>query len=226
MDAYTVVAPNDPAQAERMRALRAGKKTVALVGMSPANCGLAPWEDESAEIWALNEMHAFPWCKRATRWFQLHPRSSFTREEAVRGVRGHYEWLKEQHGIPIYMQEQCDDIPDSARYPLDEIIDHFFRLVKKDIFAVSFFTSTFCYMMALAVYEQFERIEIYGFDMDGGFAHQREGAMLWLGVAMSRGIELYLPANSKLLEYQPLYAYEGQGGWNKVEPYQPKGKAG
>ena len=70
------LSPQDPVVAEELRRLRKGKRTIALVGMGPTSCSLAPFDDLDVDIWGLNEMHAFPWMKRATGWFQLHPRKS------------------------------------------------------------------------------------------------------------------------------------------------------
>lgn len=206
----TTLAPQDRKTAKKLRALRKGKRTVALVGMAPSSCALAPFDDLDVEIWCLNEMHAFPWCKRATGWFQIHPRSSFERKLAVRGVEGHFDWLQEKHGFPIWMQYQYDDIPDSVEFPLYEINQHFFGKIKRGDDPVKYYSSGFCYMMAMALFQNFERIEIYGFEMMGQdeYAPQRPGAYLWLGIAMGMGVEIYLPPKNHLI-WGALYGYKG-----------------
>lgn len=210
--------PQDAETATKLHNLRKGKKTVALVGMSPSSCSLAPFEDEDVEIWGLNEMHDWPWMLRATRWFQIHPRKSFMRELAVRNVRGHFEWLQKDHGIPIYMQFQHEDIPDSVEYPLLDMLDEFFGKIRKGDEKVKYFTATFAYMVAIALSkkEKFERIEIYGFEManEEDFSAQKSCAEFWLGVITGRGLEMYLPPQSQLL-WGDLYGYEGQGPRNE-----------
>ena len=62
----------DKATSDKLKVLRKGKKTVALVGMAFTSCSLAPWDDKDVEIWGLNEQHYYPWMKRWDRWFQLH----------------------------------------------------------------------------------------------------------------------------------------------------------
>jgi len=209
--------PQDPIIAAQLRRIREGKRTLALVGMGPTSCSLAPFDDEDVEIWGLNESHAFPWMKRATGWFQLHPRKSFEREVACREVRGHFDWLKQSHKIPIYMQFKHNDIPDSVEYPLYDIIAEFFKDVRKGDERVKYFTSTFAFMMALGIYRGFERFEVYGFEMAGGdeYVPQRACAEFWVGMALGRGVEIYLPNNSQLL-FGPLYGYYGQGSSNLV----------
>ncbi len=205
----------DPETAAELRELRRGKKTVALVGMAPSTCALAPWDDEECDIWIINEMHAFAWVKRVTALLQLHPRSSFMRSVAARGVRNHFEWLQQEHGFPIYMQFKNDDIPDSAEYPLVDIQEKLLARLRRGKNTVRFFTSTFAYMLALAIHQGYQRIEIYGFEMGGldEYGPQRECAGFWMGYALGRGIEVYLPPQCQLL-MGPLYGYEGQGPRN------------
>jgi len=205
-----------PEIAKKLRELRKGKKTVAIVGMAPSTCSLAPWEDKTCEIWALNEMHAFPWVKRITRLFQMHPRWSFTREVAVRNVKGHFDWLQQKHGFPIYMQFKHDDIPDSVEYPLHEVKALLGNLWKGDAHP-SYWTSTFVYMIALAVLEKFERIEIYGFEMAGmdEYGPQKACGEAWIFYALGHGIEVYLPKVCQMIS-GPLYGYEGMGPRNIV----------
>jgi hypothetical protein len=61
------------------------------------------------------------------------------------------------------------------------------------------------------LYEGYERIEIYGFEMSSGieYSRQKAGAEFWLGFAKGLGIEIYLPPGCKLLgENEPLYGYD------------------
>lgn len=192
---------------EYLRELRLGYKTVAMIGTATTSCSLAPY-DEDVEIWACNEEHAFKWMKRATRWFQMHKSLSWKREVAKRGVIGHYEWLKENPlGIPIYMQYKHDDIPGSVEYPLREacvFLDKFRRGNDK----IKYFTSSFAYMIALALMEGFERIELYGFEMsdDEEYIEQKACAEFWIGLAMGLGVEIYTPPNCQILNGK-LYGY-------------------
>ena len=64
-------------------------------------------------------------------------------------------------------------------------------------------------MLALAIYEEFERMEIYGFELgdESEYIHQKACVEYWLGQAGARGIDLYFPENCQLLD-APLYAYD------------------
>src|SRR3990172_8275522 len=221
---HKTLMPADDETLAKLRSLREGKKTVALVGMAPTSCSLAPFNDPTVEVWGLNEAHAFDWLKSWDRWFQMHKPRDFTRDLDdhriyERGyVKGHYEWLKQDHGKPIYTQYVYPNIPDSVEYPLAEVVDRFFPLVRKGDEKIKYLTSTFTYLLAMALLEGFERIEIYGFEMGGGdeYIPQKACAEFWIGMAIGRGVEIYLPPNNQLV-WGPLYGYQGQGPANVVE---------
>src|SRR3990167_664695 len=156
-DVAKVLPPQDPETAAKLLELRKGKKTVAIVGMAPTSCSLAPFDDLECEIWALNESHAFPWMKRATRWFQIHANESWKRYIAKRDVRGHFDWLKQNPlDIPIYLQYWSELVPKSIGYPLREVVDEVFPNFRRGEAKVKYFTSTLAYMMGIAVLEKFE----------------------------------------------------------------------
>jgi len=210
------LSPQDPETAAELRELRKGKKTVAIVGMAATSCSLAPYEEEGVEIWGLNEAHAFSWMKRADRWFQIHATESWKRYIAKRDVRGHFDWLKKNEwDIPIYMQYYHELVPKSIGYPLHEVIEQVFHNFRRGNEKVKYFTSTLAYMMGIAILENFERIEIYGFEMSDEieYVKQKACAEFWIGNAMGRGIEIYTPPNCQIL-WSALYGGNEQGaGW-------------
>lgn len=256
-DVAQVLPPQDKETAEKLKKLRAGKKTVALVGLAPTSCSLAPFEDKDVEIWALNETHAFPqWFKRWNRWFQIHESKAWRRYVAKRDVRGHYKWLQQYHygdfesrdqpelndwtepgdflyvsrttGVKhiwsgerwepikhIYMQYHQNEIPNSVAYPLREVNQEVFSLFRRGDKKVRYYTSTFAYMMGIAIIENFDRIEIYGFEFsdDIEYVKQKACAEFWIGFALGRGIEVYTPPNNQIM-WSSLYGGNEQGaGW-------------
>jgi len=216
-DVAKVLPPQDPETAAKLRELRKGKKTVAIVGLAPTSCSLAPFDEEGVEIWGLNEAHAFPqWFKRADRWFQIHATESWKRYIAKRDVRGHFDWLKKNEwDIPIYMQYYHELVPNSIGYPLHEVVDEVFHNFRRGDTKVKYFTSTLAYMMGIALLEKFERIEIYGFEMadEIEYVQQKACAEFWIGYAMGKGVEVYTPPNCQIL-YSQLYGGSEQGsGW-------------
>jgi hypothetical protein len=177
---------------------RKGKRTVAIVGFSKTSRAMAPYDDETVEIWTLNETAKVPEITRFTRHFQLHSRANFNRWNNPNDSN-HSQWLKEPHEFPIYMQKVWPDIPASLRYPIENYIDTFGRYA----------TSTPAYMMGLAILEGFERIELYGLDMAGSseYQYQKAGMEYLIGFALGRGIEVYIPPQSPLMTGS-LYGYQ------------------
>lgn len=177
-------------------------KKVALVGFAPSRLH-APFDDPDVEIWGCNEGYVrdFP---RITRWFQLHSRETFTRAENHNDPN-HYQWLKSVTDFPIYMQKKFRDVPRSVKFPLEEIR----KWLKLEDDQLLYATSSFAYMILLAMYEGFDWIGVYGFEMATGteYFHQRPNAEYYLGWARGRGIHVELPKTSNLLRGR-LYAYE------------------
>jgi hypothetical protein len=135
---------------------------------------------------------------RITRWFQIHSFQSFSRDNNYSDPK-HYEWLKQPHDFPIYMQKVFEQIPASVMYPIEEV---------KGLFG-TYLTSTFAYMMALAILEKVDQISIFGFEMGSGteYAYQRPCGEFLIGYARAKGIEVNVPDNSQLLRGR-MYGYE------------------
>ena len=203
----------DEETAAKMREERKGKKTVAIVGLSPNSCTLAPFK-EDVELWSMNEAHHFSWFTRATRWFQPH--NTYKREIANRGVKDHYKWLKKNEwNIPIYMIKAQPEIPKSVSYPLKEVRDRYLGKVTRGDEKVTYFNSSIDYMLALACYEGYERIELYGVDASATteYEKQRPGVHFWIGVAIGQGIEVWLPEGSMLLKTNQYGGADQGPGW-------------
>ncbi len=196
-----------------LRAGRRGKRTVAIVGSAWTTRGWAPYGEEGVEVWCFNEMHGQSGVGEATRWFQLHPKWSFTRDHRF----NHWGWLQEEHKFPLYMQREYDNVPRSTKYPLREIQDNLLGNIWRGYAQLrSIFGSSMAFGVALALYEKFERIELFGIELvlEGEWAFQRESMAFWLGKASGMGVEIWMPEECELFR-MPLYAYEetrnGQG---------------
>lgn len=115
--------------------------------------------------------------------------------------QGIYKVPESRKGVPIYMQQEWDDIPGSIKLPLAEITEEFLP-------GAPYYTSSAAYMLGLAMLMGFKRIEFYGFDMgsDTEYHYQRANFEYWLGLAHSRGFEVVLPGSAILTG--KLYGYE------------------
>lgn len=169
-------------------------RTVSIVGISPQSVTHLLNEGEDTEIWGMNQAHHVyePYLlKRFSRWFQVHPWEAV--KERVHPSAKHEEWLSEC-GIPVYMEDIQPGIPSSVRYPYEAVTD----TIGSNYFACN----TFCYMLALAIHEGFDKIKVYGEDMgptDIGDSYARPCMEFLLGMAMGLGKEIWVAPESWLL---------------------------
>ncbi len=183
-------------------------KSVAIAGFAFTTLD-ALKDSQADEIWTLNHAFLMAWAfPRFDRVFEIHKLDWALRPELPKS--GEYEaWLKEPHPFPIYMQEASPEYPASVRYPFEEVCADVFGKLLRGGEMNPYFTSSFSYMLALAVYEKFERVELYGIEMatDTEYYFQKPSGELMIGVALGRGVEVVLQPQSKLCRAQ-LYAYD------------------
>lgn len=189
-----------------------------IVGFCQSSRDRTPWEDESWEIWNLNRGSIFN--VRATRWFDLH--SPTIRHWAHRRPNEHMKFLHDFPG-PVYLHEVDPDLPNSVRYPFEEVTEDLgrglWRLdeqgVRHDCLKTPYFDSSIAYEIALGIHLGFKQILVTGVDLNtaGEYVWQRSGVSYLLGVAQGRGIDVILPDNCPLLT-GPLYGrgFLAEGG--------------
>jgi hypothetical protein len=191
------------------------RKKVAIVGFAPSTMtdARSVFSDPDFEVWAINQLYvAFPMiAEHATRWFQFHHRSSY--QEAIRD-HDHHNWLKtwsDQKKRPVYMMGRQKDIPYSVDFPRDKIKKHI----------RPYFTNTISWLIALAEYEGFEGIHLYGVDMaqDEEYMEQRPSVEYYLGRVDNTCIysedcekakhrRLFVPSRCDLLKNMWEYPFE------------------
>lgn len=178
-------------------------KTLAIVGSGKGTREKAPFDNPDIDIWVFNEAANSEWCKRWTACFQMHEPEIYKGHNTKDPK--HWEWLQQEHGRPIYMQDVDPAVPNSIRYPLEDALA---------LAGVRMFPTTFAYMAALAVMQGYERIQIYGVELSASeYQYQANGYLFWFGFLRGRlGAEnvdsavLYLDNN---IFDVPLYGYEG-----------------
>lgn len=186
-------------------------RRVALVGGAEKTRGGIS-NSRADEIWTVNWSYKYDWIPRIDRLFEMHRIWLMLndRPEYVK-VKAHWEWLQKHEGYPVYMIKDVSEIPACVPYPLEEVCADLFggHLIRGSK-AAELFGSSFDYMLALAIHEGFEVIELHGMEMgsDTEYRYQRETAGLFVGMALARGIRVELPGNSILLRSKK-YGYEG-----------------
>ena len=178
------------------------RKKVAIVGFAPS-WNKAPFANQEFEIWGLNELYMYIEKMpngRWDRWFELHQKSRFMGSD-----RQGAEHIKKLAAMkcPVYMLESCKEVPSSIKYPLEEMIKYF---------DTNYFTNSISYMLALAIYEGFEEIHVYGVNMetDSEYGSQRPSCEYFLGVAWGKRIKIYIPPDADLLKTRFLYGYQDE----------------
>ena len=167
--------------------------------------------DRDVDIWVFNEALNQEHFTRADAVFQMHLEAIW-RNPNNRNDSNHYKWLSSGDTPTIYMQDKYDDVPMSERYPLDEIVTELlqpFEWTSPNRTGNKYFSSTFCYALALAIYKGYDEIEIHGVEMetDTEYRYQRDGVTFWIGLAVGRGISVR--PFMKIFDF-PLYGYEGE----------------
>lgn len=165
---------------------------VAIVGSADTSRDLAPYADESWDIWTLNDMYKV--APRMDRTFQLHD------PDRVRQLDPEGWTFITTTQVPVWMHRPVPEVSTAQQYPTETIVKEFGR----------YFTNSISWMIALAIYEGADEIGVWGVDMAHGteYAAQRPSCEYFLGIAKGRGIPLHLPEVSDLLKCRELYGLE------------------
>ena len=135
-------------------------KSVALYGFASAiREGI--WQSQADEIWSITWAYKYN-VPRIDRLFEVHPIWMQAKSEKMEYVkpRDHWAWLKANTTIPVYMLEQRPEVPLCIRYPIEDVQKLIPPARQRKVFS-----SSFDFLMGLAVLENFKRIELYGFEM-------------------------------------------------------------
>jgi len=158
----------------------------------------------------LGEKNDIPRCDRM---FEIHKEYWFRRKEMPK-FQEYWEYLCQMHDFPIYMQKVNPEIPNAFRYPYEEICEDLFagllRMGKsREETRDTYLTSSAAFMVALAIHEKFERIEIYGIGMETKteYGYQKSGFECLLGIALGRGIQVVNQWNSPICK-AAVYGYD------------------
>lgn len=164
------------------------------------------------DVWVFNEaLKQQEWITRADAVFQMHLEAIW-RNPNNRNDPEHYQWLSSGETPTIYMQDTYPDVPMSARYPLEDVVDTLLPRFEWQGLSRSgnkYFSSTFCYALALGILKGYRSIEVHGVELetDTEYRYQRDGVTFWLGIAIGRGVNVKAFCN--IFDF-PLYGYEGE----------------
>lgn len=177
-------------------------RTLAIVGSHPWGLNLVPWDDPTVEIMLFNEAPLKP--EKYPRWdscLQIHGPEVYAQDNNWVNP-DYWPWLQQPHGKPIWMQEVDPRVPDSVKYPLDEILA---------MIPYRYLRSSPAMALALGIYLGYDRIELYGSELSSNteYAYQATNYAFWIGFAHGRGIDVQLKCWLNEF-YQEIYGYEGE----------------
>lgn len=200
---------NATIDADRIVTIEPKRKKVCIYG-----AGLfrkeAPLLDPEFEVWALNLVAPIDAAGRlrADRWFDIHQRVAQTKDDI--------RWIG-NCPFPIYVPPDLLDAgANCVPYPLD---------VVEDFFGVNYWACTFAYQIALALYEGFEEIGLYGVELAYGTQRERTlefaNTAYWLGRAAERGVKITTPKQplSLLVKHPGRYGFEYNEELKAVKEY-------
>ena len=179
-------------------------RKLAICGSHPATRENAPWDDLSFEIWLFNEAAQKPSVyKRWDGLLQIHAEKVYS--SLTNWVNAdHWAWLQQDHGPGkrIFMGEADPRVPNSVKYPLDEILA---------MTPYRYLRSSPAMALALGIYLGYPEIWLYGSELSSGteYAYQATNYAFWIGFAHGRGIDLHLECWQSEFN-QPIYGYEGE----------------
>lgn len=168
-------------------------KTVRIYGAA-RNVREAPVRTEKdVEVWLSNSTTTtLIRCPRAinewTRWFNLH-----SRQHILGTYPSAWTYYQEKaEGRPIYLLKAQPDVPTSVAFPRKQIQEAFATEKRPN----RYFTCSICWLIAFAVLEGFERIELWGFELrdtkpGSAFAWERPCVAYWIKMARDRGIDVF-----------------------------------
>lgn len=179
------------------------KRKVAIVGFCSTSRDWVPYDDPDMEIWGLNRGAIF--MPRADRWFEMHGKNIYSSQQRRPGR--HTDWLNKFQG-PVYMHQVFEDVKNSVAFPLREVAENIGDLTwrvdkdgqQHDTRGEPYLSSSIAYEIALAIWEGFQEIVLYGIDLNTSseYAWQKPGVEWLLGLAAGRGIKVILPDNCPL----------------------------
>jgi hypothetical protein len=159
------------------------------------------------ETWAINTWGSI---LASDRIFHMDDvRVQEIRAQAGNSYIGHMlNELQLAEGPPIYTSREHPEYPRLRAFPLEDVIN---------ACGTDYFNCTPAYAIAYAIYLGVRRISLFGIDFTYPNAHHAEKGRgcceYWLGRAMQRGIEVFVPKPSSLLDAcypqsERLYGYD------------------
>lgn len=136
----------------------------------------APKDIEDFEVWGINDLIMRK--MDIDLMFNIHLLEDYAKID-MEGVN-----LANSLGIPIIMPKEYPEIPNSVRFPIEEIMKEY---------DTDYFMTGIAYMIAYAIWKGYKQIDCYGINMRGAderYKNARACVEFWLGIAKGKGIKI------------------------------------
>jgi len=157
---------------------------------------MAPFADESFEIWGVSPVVTYEQCKRWDVLFELHTSGYWSRKDITERLA--------KVDVPLYMLHKQKQFKTSVEYPLDDILQY-----------GRYHTTTISYMLALALHSfkttgKPYHLAMFGVHMESDEEYQRQRPCVehWIGQLMGAGVDVFIPPGGAILTAHGLYGYE------------------
>lgn len=167
-------------------------RKIVLIGTG-VGASRAPLSDPNSENWGLSGLWNVPGIYK--RIYEIHSATHLTAAK-IAAEKG--KWMQE-HITHIHPTLK-------ASFPNAEVVEFERHIKKYD----KYFTSSFSWMLAEAIEEKPDCIEIFGITLsgDGEYSHQKPGASYLIGWARALGIKVVIDRESELMSAPYIYGYE------------------
>lgn len=181
-------------------------KTVVILGTA-GTLITTPWDDPERDYWACAPVITHDPSKghRIDVLFELHHM-----EYWINIIDRLNLYMDENPKSIIFMQNKNGPIKNSVKFPIAELqgsIGH--------PLLAGYFTSTIAYMIAMAIFMGYEKIELYGVHMSSDeeeYSGQRSCCEAWLNYGLGKGVDYFIPEASDVMRNGYLYGYEQEKG--------------
>ena len=155
-------------------------KSVSIIG---AGITRKKWKARTNYSWSMNRCYKLIDYRKTDRWFDFHSGKVWKQNAAI--------YRKWKNGPQIIVRNEKKDLEKCIVYPKKQVSN----------ITGNYFSCTVTYMIALAVYEWFDRIELYGIDLsEPQYLNQRPCIEYHIGFARAKGIEVQIPKKSAIFD--------------------------
>lgn len=146
------------------------------------------------ETWGINAVGDIIQCDRIFHMDDVAIQEIRAKARPLSNIAAMLPWLKAHPG-PIYTSVVRPGYPGMVAYPLQDVLNNL---------GYGYLNNTAAHAVAYAIHIGVTKISLFGCDFTYPNSHDAEKGRgcveYWLGYARARGVEIFLPANTSLMD--------------------------